>query len=383
LPVLRGWLAHYSENLATNMKPQVTGFILILGLCLGTHIPAAAAACGIERDNVSDSTVFMRHLSRECSQVDRASHAVTAAEIIGAIKAGQGISLKNAVVTGDLLLTRLASVPIRSLSLPDRVLSKLSRGRVTDARVIRGPFLIEDSVVDGIVDTQLKPDMVEQRLLGDMVVIQGPVSFRGTTFTKTVDLSRTIFLGPLDSSQTIFLEDSFWLSCIFDKPATFEKTAFAGNARFYQSVFHESITYLRAGFAGLTNFLSVTFQKEAGFSRAYFKMGTSFSGSRFEGMADFSEAVFEKAAFFMSTVFAADTYFRRATFQGEANFSDASFLAKDDFAKVVYKEEPNFTRVKFANPRTSVGFENPVFLAIVGAGLTAFLIAFIVILKKG
>jgi len=88
------------------MKPQVTGFILILGLCLGTHIPAAAAACGIERDNVSDSTVFMRHLSRECSQVDRASHAVTAAEIIGAIKAGQGISLKNAVVTGDLLLTR-------------------------------------------------------------------------------------------------------------------------------------------------------------------------------------------------------------------------------------------------------------------------------------
>jgi len=85
----------------------------------------------------------------------------------------------------------------------------------------------------------------------------------------------------------------------------------------------------------------------------------------------------------MNTVFGADTYFRRAVFRGEASFSDATFQAKDDFSKVFYREEPNFSRATFATPRPSVGFENPVFLMIVAASLAIFLIAFIIILKKG
>ena len=52
------------------------------------------------------------------------------------------------------------------------------------------------------------------------------------------------------------------------------------------------------------------------------------------------------------------------------------------FRSVFYQQAPNFTRAKFAAPRSSTGFENPVFLAIVGAALLLFLIAFIVILKK-
>ena len=56
---------------------------------------------------------------------------------------------------------------------------------------------------------------------------------------------------------------------------------------------------------------------------------------------------------------------------------------KDDFANVFYQQAPDFTRTKFAIPRSSTRFENPVFLAIVGAALLIFLIAFIVILKKG
>ena len=64
-------------------------------------------------------------------------------------------------------------------------------------------------------------------------------------------------------------------------------------------------------------------------------------------------------------------------------FDEAAFQAKDDFSKVFYREEPNFSHATFATPRSSVGFENPVFLVIVAASLTIFLIAFIVILRKG
>ena len=358
----------------------VQAMVLAMPVALGT---VASAACTVEREAAGEPVLFVRHFSPDCSKMERASQAVPAVEILAALQAGQGLSLKNVTITGDLLLTQLPSVPVASISLPDRVLAAMSQARVTEVRVIRGPVLIQDSTVEGIVDTQLKPDMVEHQLLGDRLVVQGPVMVTGTTFAKGVDLSRTIFLGPVDSSEAIYLGDALFLSCLFDQPATFEKTAFATNTRYYQAVFHEPVTFLRAGFNGLTNFLSVTFKKEAGFSRAYFKMGTGFSGSTFEGISDFSEAVFEKAAFFTHTIFAADTYFRRATFRGEVNFTDAEFQGKDDFAKVFYQQEPNFTRAQFATPRSSASFEHPVFLAIVGGALVIFLIAFIVILKKG
>jgi len=337
----------------------------------------------VEREIAGESGLFVRHFSPDCSKPERAAQAVQAMEILQTLKAGKGVSIQHAVVSGDLLLTQLPSVPLASVSLPPSVLADLARSRVTEVRVIRGPFSIRDSVVDGMLDTQLKPEMVEHRTLGDMVVIQGPVVFRGTTFATTVDLSKTIFLGPVESDQAVFLGDALFLSCIFEKQATFEKTAFAGNTRYYQTIFHEPVTFLRAGFSGLTNFLSVTFKKESSFSRAYFKMGAGFSGGKFEGISDFSESLFEKNAFFMHAVFAADTYFRRATFRGEVNFSDAAFKAKDDFAKVFYQQEPNFTRAKFATPRSSVGFENPVLLIVVGVALTFFLVAFILILKRG
>ena len=361
---------------------MMRGLLVPLVVLLSLPGPVAWASCRVEREIAGEPGLFVRHVSSDCSKPERAAQAVQAAEVLQALKAGRGVSIRNAVVSGDLLLTQLPAAPVASVTLPDSVLADLSQSLVTEVRVIRGLFSIRDSVVDGILDTQLKPDMVEHRMLGDMVVIQGPVAFRGTTFTKTVDLSRTIFLGPVESDQAVFLGEALFLSCIFDKQATFEKTAFAGNTRYYQTVFHEPVTFLRAGFNGLTNFLSVTFRKESSFSRAYFKLGTGFSGSRFEGISDFSESLFEKNAFFTHAVFAADTYFRRATFRGEVNFSDADFKAKDDFSKVFYQQEPNFTRAKFAAPRSTVGFENPVLLAIVAGALAVFLIAFIVILKK-
>lgn len=358
------------------------GLRVFLIVLLLPSAPVAWAACTVERDRVGEPALFVRHFSPDCSQSERVAQAVPSVEILRALKAGKGLSIKHAVVSGDLLLTQLLSAPVASVTLPDSVRAALAQSRVTEVRVIRGPFSIQDSVVDGILDTQFKPDMVEHRLLGDRVVIQGPVAFRGTTFRKAVDLSQTVFLGPVESDQAVFLGDALFLACIFDQPATFEKTAFAGSARYYQTVFHEPVTFLRAGFNGLTNFLSVTFQKEASFSRAYFKMGTGFSGSRFEGISDFSESLFEQNAFFAHAVFVADTYFRRATFRGEVNFSDAVFKAKDDFAKVFYQQAPNFTRAQFAGPRSSIGLDNPVFLAAAAGALAVFLAVFIAILKR-
>ena len=356
----------------------------MLTLGMGVVTPLfASAACTVEREPVGSSSVFIRHWTSDCLKLDPTQHAIEATEILDAMSAGRGISVKNAVIRGNLLLTHLKAVPLTSHALPESVVAQLNQAGVTELRMIRGPFIIEDSVVDGLIDTQLKPDMTEHRVLGDRVVIQGLVSFNGTTFTKEVDLSRTVFLQAVDSSNTVYLGNAFFLSCVFTKRVTFEKTAFSSNARFYQTIFEDRVTFLRAGFNGLTNFLSTWFKREASFSRAYFKMGVGFSGSRFDGISDFSEALFEKAVFFSHTVFNADTYFRRATFRADVSFSDAVFRGKADFSKVFYREEPNFTRATFAAPRSSMGVESPVFLAIVGAALLIFFVAFVIILKNG
>jgi hypothetical protein len=342
----------------------------------------ASAACTVEREPAG-AALFMRHGNSDCLKSNGPAHQVDAAEILDALGAGKGISLKNVTVRGDLLLAKLNSVPLTGEALPDFVLAQLKQSKVTELRMIRGPVVIENSVMEGLIDTQLKVDMTEHRVLGDRVVIQGAVSFKGTTFKKEVDLSSTVFLDAVDSSNAVYLGNAFFLSCLFTKPATFEKTAFSSNARFYQTVFEEPVTFLRAGFNGLTNFLSVWFKQESSFSRAYFKMGVGFSGSRFDGISDFSEALFEKAVFFMHTVFNADTYFRRATFRDDVSFSDTAFRGRADFSKVYYQKEPNFTRTTFATPRSSVGFESPVFLAVVGAAVLIFFIAFVIILKNG
>jgi uncharacterized protein YjbI with pentapeptide repeats len=361
---------------------RILFFLLTGGIGLVNPL-FASAVCTLEREPVGPSSMFIRHWTFDCLKLDPTQHAVNATEILDAMTAGKGISLKNAVVRGDLLLTHLKPVPLTLNALPESVVAHLNQAKVTELRMIRGPFIIEDSVVDGLIDTQFKPDMTEHRVLGDRVVMQGLVSFKGTTFKKEVDLSRTVFLQSVDSSNAVYLGNAFFLHCVFTKRVTFEKTAFSKDTRFYQTIFEEPVTFLRAGFNGLTNFLSVWFKQESSFSRAYFKMGVGFSGSRFDGISDFSEALFEKAVFLLHTVFNADTYFRRATFQGPVSFSDAVFRGKADFSKVFYHEEPNFTRATFAAPRSSVGFDSPVFLTIVGVALLIFFVAFVIILKNG
>src|SRR5437764_14596557 len=127
------------------MKLPAGFLILIVVLCLGGPVMAAAAGCRMERDDPASPGLFVRHVSSDCSKAERTIQAVPAAEILEAMKAGKGISIRNAVVTGDLLLTRLPAVPLRSIPLPERVLSRLSQGRLPDVRVIQGALSIQES----------------------------------------------------------------------------------------------------------------------------------------------------------------------------------------------------------------------------------------------
>lgn len=341
----------------------------------GLPVASALGACVMEREEAGQAGMFIRRLSTACTQQERDAHAVKADEVVAALASGKSVEIVGAVIVGDLLFDGLPRVKLDTISdLPASIRDALRAQQVAEVRRLAGPLVITQSVVRGVIGSRLNEGYV---------IAQGPVTLTGTTFERTADFSRTVFLGPVDGSEAVFLSPALFVKSRFTQPVRFDRTAFGPHSRFHRSVFSESVSFLRAWFNGLAEFLEVTFEKEASFSRAYFKMGTGFSGSRFGGVLDFSEAVFEREAFFAFTSFEQDAYFRRATFRGVADFSDAQFKGADDFSKVMFDAQPNFSRVKVSVPsRAPAGLQDPRILYAIAGILAVFTLLFLWAMRK-
>ena len=348
----------------------------VLGVWMnGLTVSLAQGACVMERERADQPARFVRHLDSACTDQEREAQAVQADEVFAALKNGKAVDIAGAMIVGDLLFDALPLVNVETLAdLPAAIREALRARQIAEVRALAGPIVITRSVMRGTIGT---------RLTDGVLIVRGPVVVTGTTFERTADFSRMVFLGQVDGSDAVFLAPALFVQSRFAQPVRFDKTAFGPHVRFHRSVFSESASFLRVGFNGLAEFLEVTFEKEASFSRAYFKMGTGFSGSRFGGILDFSEAVFEREAFFTFTVFDQDAYFRRATFRGTADFSDAQFKGLDDFSKVLFSTPPNFSRVTASESKRSPGgLQDPRIMYGIAALLAAFTLVFLWTMRK-
>ncbi len=348
----------------------------VLACLVAVSVPVPVMAdCTVTRSMEGNSGLFSKHLSSACTDRDREKEAVTSDEILAALREGRGVDLIGVVVTGDLLLDALPLVPAGQPGLTPELEDVIAHDRVSELRVISGPFSIRDSLIQGKIATRLEKGRL---------VVKGPVTMTGTTFERPVDFSRSVFLRPVDFSNTIFRRGCLFTQAQFFKPARFEKTAFGVRTRFHKARFRDDVIFRLAGFNGIAEFLEVTFDKEASFSQVYFKLGTGFSGSRFRGILDFSEALFEREAFFTYTIFEQDAYFRRATFRGQADFSQAEFRGVDDFSKAFFEKEPRFIRTRVSGNRPSPGgLQDPRFLYGIVAALLIFTVWFVLVLRRG
>lgn len=333
-----------------------------------------ADACTLDRGPSSDD-VFFRHLGDECTQRERDDRAVSADEVLEALRKGRAIDLAGVVVTGDVMLDRLPQHPVSSVeTLPPDLRESLREKGVETLRVVTGPVTVHNSRLKGVWATNL---VTEGYLL-----IQRAFSMTESTVERSVDFSRTIFVGPVDLSDTSVRHEAFFIQARFQQAARFERTAFGTHTRFFRATFVESAHFDRAGFNGLAEFLNVTFEKDASFSRAYFKMGTGFSGSRFEGTLDFSEALFEREGYFLYTQFQGDAYFRRTVFEQQADFSHAEFQGASDFSKVRFEIPPRVDGTQLASTEQSLrGLQDPRIQYGIVATLVIFLLAFVLFLK--
>lgn len=348
-----------------------------LSITLSFLLPVTSvpAACSIERGLDSPEEPFTLHLGSSCSPQEREARAIPASRLLAALKAGRGVDLRGVVIQGDLMLDDLPPVPVRSMPLTaPRLQERIRRQDLTEIRIVSGPMSIRDSVVHGVIATNLKEGLL---------VVTGPVTMVGSRFEQMVDFSRTVFLEPVDFSGAVLLRQGFFIRALFEKPVRFEKTAFGIHSRFHKALFGDTASFGGAGFNGLAEFLEVSFEKDAGFAQASFKMGTGFSGSRFDGPVDFSGALFERETYFLFVVFAGGASFRRSTFRAEADFSDAEFHAERDFSEVRFEKSPRFTRAHINGSPPSPGwFQDTRGLYVVSAILLIGTLALVVLLRK-
>ncbi len=331
-------------------------------LCAALGIAASGMSWGPCRiDEGVDATVMVRHLKGRCLEEDRDAFSVSADDVLEALRRGKGVDLKGVVLTGDLFFDRLPLTPVEAnrIGVP-AIVKRLEEERVSAARVIHGPFILEDVEVRGVLATRLGET--------GYVLVRGPVGMRGTVVRRAVDFSRMVFLDHADFSGMRIGHEGFFIRAVFAGDADFTRTNFGTHSRFHQARFLGKAAFAGAAFPGLAEFLEVSFAEDAEFSRARFAQGTGFSGSRFHRASNFSAARFEREVYFRFTDFQEKANFRRARFRATADFTAARFGGGTDFRDAVFETPRRISGVEIPEPggEAASGLRNPAYWLAVG-----------------
>jgi len=306
---------------------------LVLGL-LGLF-PMSVEACRLLPIPPEIENVFWVHVEGPCLPEEQALLAVRGADILEALEHGRSVDIEGVLVVDDVMLDLL---PLHDLSgnsdIPPAVQERLQQQRIAAVRVIPGILSIRHSRFEKVLATNL----VEGALL-----MLGAVDFTGTVFQQSIDLSKVMFVGPLEFSTVRVDFEAFFIGSQFDRAVNFSQVTFGTHSRFHKAVFHDRVTFADAHFNGVAEFLEVEFQDAADFPRSHFGSGTGFSGSVFGGQADFSAVTVDHEIYFRFTEFKQQVSFQDTQFHNVVDFTSARFDGGQDFSGVVFHAPPELT----------------------------------------
>lgn len=350
----------------------------ILGVLLLWVLTTAMAGgpCRVERPSQTNSSMMVRILVGDCSAEDRKSLAISAQEVFVALQLGQGVELNGVMLSGDLMLDELPLEPIPDYEqLPGIVKERFDREALKEVRVVRGPLILHHVEVEGILATNL--------LNRGYVIVQGPVSITESTFQRSIDFSRTIFLNPINFSENTIRFEGFFIQAMFLNGTNFSETVFGTHTRFHKAVFAGEAKFSDVIFNGISEFLEIGFLEVVDFSHSSFLQGTGFSGSEFHEVPNFSESTFERETYFRFSQFKKGANFRGGVFRKTADFTEATFGGESDFARVVFEEAPQFTDESLAEKfRPGDGLKNRNNLAGLFVLMGLFLVFFYFLFRK-
>ena len=319
------------------MKLRGAKYSLQLGLLLTLLGLSStnAGACRLLPIPPGSENVFWVHVEGPCLPGEETALAVKGADLLEALVQGKRIDLDHVLVVDQVMLDLL---PQQALSeypaIPPSVRKPLNEKGMTAVRVIPEAISIRHSRFEKVLATNL----VEGALL-----ILGTVDFTGTVFQQSIDLSKTVFVGPVRFSDARVDFEGFFIGSQFAQGVDFSHVTFGTHSRFHQAQFRDRVTFADAHFTGVAEFLEVEFQQAADFSQTAFASGTGFSGSVFKGPADFSAILAVHEIYFRFTEFRESVTFAQAQFHTVVDFSNARFDGAKDFSGAEFRTMPELT----------------------------------------
>lgn len=228
----------------------------------------------------------------------RAQERISAEDIIRTINNGQAVDLSDAVITGTLDLTEIAT---KTLEKNDHS-NKAYKSKVNVPLAFR--------------DCRFKGDVIAYKVLDNEGKQKKLLNWSGD--------SQVLYTA--DFAGEVIFEN-----CTFEGMTEFKYSDFAGKVSFAGSEFASNANFKYAQFHAGTNFSQATFPDEANFKYAQFGEESDFSSARLEEDAIFKYASFKKVVNFQGTSFGGYADFKYTTFKQPTDFQQTSFAGGSDF----------------------------------------------------
>jgi uncharacterized protein YjbI with pentapeptide repeats len=229
---------------------------------------------------------------------------VSAIEVLKKINRGEAVYYKDAVITGDLDLTKLKNMKLRASG---------ERGNKNTKEYIS--------------------------------TVKAPLTFINCTFKGNV----LAYYNPSSAGKwnevynTNFDTEVRFESCVFEEASAFKYSEFREGASFINTLFNEEALFKYSKFKESANFSSATFKNEANFKYVKFPVSVSFSGAAFGEEANFKYAHFRKGV-----------SFQKADFNGLANFKYAEIFNRFNLKGANFKGGEDFKYTKLNNKSVSL-----------------------------
>ncbi|MCX8207772.1 MAG: pentapeptide repeat-containing protein [Methanothrix sp.] len=336
-----------------------------------------------------------------CNVSEGVCRIVSAAEILGKIRAGEPAIYENVFVSGDINISRIGKPLIAPIKIAN---STINGSLKIDGVEFMGPLNLSGTVFSGDVaargasfDSDVSfagahllrnAEFSLARFSGTANFVgtnfHGPLSMSYAQFLKVVSFEGAAFWNYADLSNAQFMDDTSFERVHFLRGVSFEFARFYQLVSFWRSVFHGETSFANSEFSGTANFMSVSFDENAIFMGSRFSHDVTFSTARFlraavfglasfQGFSDFSSAYFRSVAFFGLAKLEDNTRFVNTTFDGDLvltssriysmQLENASFSASSR----IYLNEADFTRMlaRWSLIRDHLVYDSAAYLALV------------------
>jgi hypothetical protein len=300
-----------------------------------------------ERKIESLPTIFRRSFPADCDDATKDMQAVSAEEILGALRSGMQVEIKNAVIRGPLTLRSMVIEPEISIEA-----TRLTHRVDCSYAEFKKPLSFKTSVFEK--DVIFAGSTIGKDILLEAAICKEKADFNEFRLIGNLKATGAVFEGEADLCSARIGSAAEFINAMFKKNANFNGAQIEGAAFFDNAKFEGEADFGSARVGSAAVFTNTTFKQNAIFNGTRMDRGAFFNPATFEDEADFTvarigmnanfkNAVFKKNANFNGSQIDGSAQFSHAKFEGGVDFGNARIGSSAEFINTMFKKDTNFT----------------------------------------